>query len=885
VGFLVAPTKKEGAQLKKQRKPSQNKVALVDLATGKDTQIAKVRRFAFSGSGNGWVALQKYAADAAPGGGAAAPPAAGAGAAGGGASSDRPKGSDLILRHLPTGASRNVGNVSEFSFNKPGTWIAWTIDAPDQDGNGLVLFNLEKSFAFDADSANASYERPSWTEKGDAVAVLKGTEDKAYKDKRYAVVGVRQIGLDMGPSNKDVYDPTGDKTFPAGFSISPDRSPAWADDLSAITFGIHPIKKKDDKSEPKPDAKADAKPADDKTAKTGEKPAAPPSAEPDPEEKPDLVLWHYQDKRLQTQQQVEEDRDKRFSFAAQYRVAAKKFVRLADETLRDVTVTPRSRWAIGFDTASYERSASMDGRRMQDVYVVNLETGQRTLAVKKAQGAVVASPDASRILYAENGHYFVYDIASVKATNITLTLPTSFVDDRDDHNVVKPMNSPLGWIKDGSAVWLNDGFDVWQVPAVGGNGVNLTVNGKKEQVRYQRRFVLDRDERGIDVAKPSYFMTYGEWTKKGGVARLTPGKPGVEPLLWEDAQFNRLMKAKDAAVFVYTRETFKEPADLYVADAGLKNGRKVSALDAQMAKFAWSSGSMLVDYVPDEPTLKGRKLQGALFLPANYEKGKSYPTLVYIYERLAQDANRFFTPTANGFNKSYYTSNGYAVLMPDITYKLNDPGKSAVWCVLPALKAAIATGVVDAKKVGIQGHSWGGYQTAFMVTQTDAFAAAVAGAPLTDMVSMYSLIYKNSGSANQGIFESSQGRFLGGYWDNWEAYYRNSPAFFARNVKTPLMLLHNDKDGAVDFTQGVEYFNTLRRLGKSVWMLEYLGENHSLRKPANMSDYTVRMKEYFDHFLMGKPAPAWLSTGVPRLEMDDHLKERADQQKKAGDGK
>jgi dipeptidyl aminopeptidase/acylaminoacyl peptidase len=200
---------------------------------------------------------------------------------------------------------------------------------------------------------------------------------------------------------------------------------------------------------------------------------------------------------------------------------------------------------------------------------------------------------------------------------------------------------------------------------------------------------------------------------------------------------------------------------------------------------------------------------------------------------------------------------------------------SAVWCVLPALRAAIATGVVDPKRVGIQGHSWGGYQTAFLVTQTNMFAAAVAGAPLTNMVSMYSLIYKNSGRTNQAIFESSQGRFRGGYWDNWEAYVRNSPVNFARNVTTPLMLLHNDKDGAVDFTQGVEYFNTLRRLKKPVVMLEYVGENHGLRKPENQRDYTVRMKEFFDHHLQGAPAPAWLTEGVSRLDMDKHLKERS----------
>ncbi len=271
---------------------------------------------------------------------------------------------------------------------------------------------------------------------------------------------------------------------------------------------------------------------------------------------------------------------------------------------------------------------------------------------------------------------------------------------------------------------------------------------------------------------------------------------------------------------------------------------------------------------------KDVKLQAALYLPAGYEKGKKYPTIIYYYEKMSQQLNRYALPSYNGFNKSVYTSHGYAVLMPDITYKLNDPGMSAAWCVLPALAAAVATGIVDRAKGGLQGHSWGGYQTAFLVTQAD-FAAAVAGAPLTNMISMYSSIYFNSGGGNMAIFESSQGRFLGGYWDNLEAYQRNSPVYHAAKVQTPLIILHNDKDGAVDWNQGIEYYNTLRRLKKPVIMLQYVGENHGLVKPANMKDYTVRMKEWFDHWLMGKPAPEWMVQGIPHLKMKDHLKERS----------
>jgi dipeptidyl aminopeptidase/acylaminoacyl peptidase len=315
----------------------------------------------------------------------------------------------------------------------------------------------------------------------------------------------------------------------------------------------------------------------------------------------------------------------------------------------------------------------------------------------------------------------------------------------------------------------------------------------------------------------------------------------------------------------------------------LKGARRITDGQAQVAPWRWSAGSRLIEYTstPATPKGKGHQLQAALFLPADYQPGKRYPTIVYIYEKLSEGANRFAHPTAYGFNRSVYTSQGYAVLMPDIQYTVNDPGMSAVWCVLPALKAAIASGVVDPDRVGLQGHSWAGYQTSFLVTQTDAFKAAIAGAPLTNMVSMFSLVYKNSGGGNMAIFESSQGRFRGGYWDNWDAYVRNSPIAHATKVKTPLVIMHNDRDGAVDFTQGVEYYNTLRRLGKPVVMLEYVGENHNLVKTSNRFDYTVRMREFFDHYLRGTPAPAWWTEGVPRLEMDKHLDERPIKPKKA----
>jgi len=851
--FMIYPTAKEAKALRRERKTPESgaKAALLNLTSGDKLEFDKIKSFAFSRENPGWLAFLKNAPE------------------GQAREKEKWSGADLILRELATAKDLTFGNVSEFAFDKKGQWLAMIIDAYGQGGNGVAVRNMATGVVSSLDSDKANFKSLVWTEKGEALACLKGKEEKGFEDKFYSVVGFTgfvpapaQKGAPQTPGGiqKAAYDPKDDKAFPQSMSISPNRPPQWTDDLDAILFGIYEPKKKEEGAKG-PGAAADQ--------------PAPPAAAPAPAESdediPDLVLWHWQDKRLQSQQQVEASRDQSFSYLAEYRVKDKKFIRLADEDVRQVSAAPKQRFAVGLDNRAYELEANLDGRRKQDVYVIDMKTGARKLALKECRNYYMPSTDGTHFLYYEDGHFFTYDMTAGKSYNLTKDVPASFVNEDDDHNVVKPPDFPVGWNKDGQFVVLSDGWDMWSVPVHGGTkGVNLTVNGAKDQIRYQRRIQIDPEEKGIDLTKPIYVVTYGEWTKKAGFSFIEKGKPAPTVLLWEDAGFGGIQKARKAEVYLYTRDTFKEYPNYYVTDALLKSGRKITDANPQQKDFLWTSGSLLIDY----KSAKGDKLQAALFLPANYETGKRYPTLVYYYEKMSQQLNRYTQPSSNGFNKSVYTSNGYAVLMPDITYKINDPGMSAVWCVLPALDAAAASGVVDRSKVGLQGHSWGGYQTAFLVTQAD-FAAAVAGAPLTNLISMYSSIYFNTGGANQAIFESSQGRFKGGYWDNLEAYQRNSPVYYAAKVKTPLIILHNDKDGAVVWNQGIEYYNTLRRLKKPVIMFQYVGENHGLAKAANQKDYTVRMKEFFDHYLKGGPAPKWLTEGIPYLKMKDDLKVRA----------
>jgi len=882
VAFTIYPSQREARRLRQQRKPVQNKVAVVNLATGQKTEFDKIRRFAFSGEKPQVIALYGYGPEAAPA-------ANGNGAGQAAVATPRTEGADLLLYSLANGSVINIGNVGDFAFDESGSYLAYTIDARDEIGNGVQLRDLRTDVVRPLDSDQAVYRKLAWADSGPALAVLRGKPDSAAKDTAYAVLTFTGIGTPT--QKKFAFDPAGRADFPSGMRVSADRAPRVADDFGTVFFGIR---------EAKPKAANDVVASREGGAaqRSIVQAGAPgeggtrnqPHVDPD-DENPTLVLWHWKDPRLQSQQLVQEQQDRTYSYLSEVRLADNKFIRLSDDALRQVTILPHDHYAYGVDSRDYDQRASYDGRRYADIYAVDLKTGVKTLALRKSLSFFgLPSPDGKEMLFwGDDGNYWTLDLATGQKRNVTKDAPVSFANTDDDHNnIVPPPRPVLAWSKDASAVLLSDGWDVWRVPvAANAKPVNLTQDGRKNDVRYQRLYSFVGGsaagragrggraggagiEEGIDLTRPLYFGTYGEWTKKEGLARVEPGKIGATSLVFDDASFN-FIKAKDADVYLYTRQTSRDFPNYYVASADFRSGRQITDANPQQKDFAWSSGARLIKYVSD----KGDTLQGALYLPANYEPGKKYPLLVTIYDKRSQLLNSYVTPSETSTpNRSIYTSRGYAVLDPDIVYKVNDPGMSAVWCVLPAVRAAIATGMIDSSHVGLWGHSWGGYQTAFLVTQTNMFHAAVAGAPLTDMVSMYSSIYWNTGGTNQGIFESSQGRFKGNFIQNYDAYIRNSPAFHADKVTTPLVILHNDKDGAVDFNQGITYYNTLRQLGKDVILLEYIGENHGLQRPVNQKDYAVRMREWFDYQLKGAPPADWIVNGVPRLKMEDELKAR-----------
>ncbi|HBE67982.1 MAG TPA: S9 family peptidase [Planctomycetaceae bacterium] len=817
-----------------------NKVVLLNLETGQTKEFDKAQSFRFSGENPKCLAIHKMKPKGRPSGDGGW------------------DGTDLLIHDLQSDSQINIGNVKSFSFNKSGDHLAMVIDAEGKSGNGLQLFHVNDSRIEILDSSKSTYGSMAWTREGDALALLKANKDDEFENDRRHLLAFSNVG--SAKQQKMLLDPVLDPGIPESMTISSNRTPQWNEERTAVFFGIEELKKKDDKKS----GEQNGGPSDkDGDAKKG-------PAQSADEKDAGLVIWHWQDPRLQSMQQKQESSDKRRSDLCVHQVESATTIRLADEEIPRVSVSRPYKFAVGRDNRKHELSGNLDGRRLQDIYTIDLESGKRKLALEAARYVFDVGPDGISLLYYKNeGHFYVYNMRDGTHTNITENAEVSFIDTEDDHNITNPPRRPVGWTADSKHVLLSDGWDVWKVSIDGKSSENLTVNGKAEQIRYTNPHRFDPDIDGIDMSAPVYFSAYGEWTKQAGFARLMPGKTGVEMLVWEDASFGRLSKLEDEPVYMYSKSTNQDPTSYYVAGPDLNDSVRHTDLTAEREKFKWSDGVKLIDYTNSQ----GVRLQGALHLPAGYIEGKKYPTIVYMYEKLSQTANRFDSPRTGGFSASIYTSNGYAVFNPDIVFEINDPGMSSKDCILAGLDAAIESGVVDPEKVGLHGHSWGGYQTAFLITQTDRFKAAVSGAPLTNMISMYSSIYWNSGSANQPIFESSQGRFKGGYWDNLDAYARNSPVYFAEQVTTPLLLLHNDEDGAVDWNQGIEYFNTLRRLGKPVVMLQYVGENHGLRKPENRKDYSYRMLDFFNHYLKADKAPQWWTDGIKHLDMKEHVKD------------
>ncbi len=507
------------------------------------------------------------------------------------------------------------------------------------------------------------------------------------------------------------------------------------------------------------------------------------------------------------------------------------------------------------------------GRPSADVYLIDIETGARTKVKDGIDDQYLqASPGGRYLLYLQADQYWTIDTATRAAANVSKPAQTSFINRESDATVKqKPSFGFAGWTKNDEAVILYDKFDAWRVAANGSGATRLT-DGATEQIRH-RYARLDPDEEWIDTSQPVHFGLFSIWTKRSGYARLDPGA-ALKPLVLDDKSITGLAKAKDAEVFAYTIQAFDDPPDVMVGGPELKGARAVAKTNTFAGDYAWGR-SELIEYKNE----RGERLQGALFYPAGYEPGRKYPMVVYMYERLSDGLHRWSSPSdREPYNPAVFTSLGYMFLQPDIVFRPREPGLSVADCVGAAVKKVITMGSVDAARIGIIGHSWGGFDTVFLATHTNIFAAGVAGAPITDLVSNYGNHHWSAGIAETDHIETGQQRMEVPLWEDLQAYVRNSAVFGVNTMKTPLLVAFGDNDGTVHWHQGVELYNIARRAQKDVVMLVYGGEDHSNRRKPNQIDYQRRIVQWFGHYLKNEPPQPWITSGVSFLDREQELK-------------
>ena len=865
VAYSIGISEAQEEKLKKEKKPVPKKIGILNLTTGDLSTVDGIESFAFSPDG-AWLAMRrtppekkdsdkKDSSDASE-------------------VDDTPAGAALLLRQLSTGRDASFGNVSEYAWQnvpKTGTLLAMTINAEDKTGNGIQIFDVHTAAVRVLDTSASVYSGLSWRKKSADLAVLRAKSDDHHEGPTQVALAWTNLG--QSSESAPVYDPTADAKFPAATRTVSFHKPEWALDGGIVFLGL--AKWEDKIGEPAKPATpaadatktADASKSNDASAKdTGA------AKNKDEDEQPAVDVWNWRDVEVMPKQKLNAKNDRQKNMLAAWHLGKNSLVPLGKDLDERITPLKHQSLAVSADWSAYAMERSI-GRPAADIALVDVSAGART----KIQDGLnddhylEESPGGRHLLYFHDDHYWTVNTATHAVVNITQNAQTSFVDRESDWTIKqKPPFGIAGWTKDDAAVILYDKFDLWQVAPDGSHAVRLT-DGATDQIRH-RYEKLAPEEEWIDTSKPIYLSLFGIRSKKSGFARLQPGASGAlteEHLVLLDKSLDRLAKAKDADVFEYVQQTFVESPNAFIAGPDLKSAKAVTKTNPFQSNYAWGREE-LIEYKNSH----NERLQGALFYPAGYDSSKKYPMIIYMYEKLSDGLHRYSAPSErNYYNVTAMNSHGYFVLEPDILFKPRDPGVSVLDCVTAAAKRVIQMGVIDAKKIGIMGHSWGGFDTTYLATHTtNFFAAAVAGAPITDLVSNYGNHHWSSGIAETDHIETGQQRMEVPLYEDLQAYIRNSAVFGVSSMTTPLLIEVGDSDGTVFFHQGVELYNIARRARKDVVLIEYAGEDHGLRKKANQVDYQRRIFQWFGHYLKDEPTPLWISKGETYLDHERELK-------------
>lgn len=743
------------------------------------------------------------------------------------------KDSTLYVRSLDGSKTFQFPTVTDFQFAKKSGMLYYTSAAEGEAG--IFTLNPEKGSPALIKEGKGVFKQTTFDEKGERLAFLYcADKDSSYK----------ALSLWLSEHNAPAKEiaTRGNRAFPAEWVINENGMLQFSKSASRLFFGTSPEPRQKDTTQLA-------------------------------ENRPNVQVWSWDEPVQYTVQNYNKEKDLKKSYQAVYNLGNGSIFQLANEELPNIQLGNEGDAPLALLSTSrpYSLSSMWEARTRSDYYTVSLDNGERKQIAQADYGRFRLSPQGKYAYWYGETDSCWYTIALAEGKQYRLTTPESFPawDEENDVPDYPYAHGAAGWTANDQNLLIYDRYDIWKFdPTAATPPINLTVNGRKEKLSY-RLEQLDKEARFIDLGKPQLLKGFNEATKGYGFynARLSaPAAP--KTLLAGNYMLRSINKAKNTDDVIYTMETFQQYPDIHYSTLAFKKSVQLTHGDKQQEGFIWGTAE-LVSWV----SLDGRPLEGVVYKPANFDPNKKYPMMVNFYERNSETLYNYRMPEPHRSTIDYhlYNSNEYVIFNPDIRYVDGYPGESFYNCLMPGITMMIAKGYIDEKGIGAQGHSWGGYQVAYLATRTNLFSAIESGAPVVNMFSAYGGIRWGSGMARSFQYEHTQSRLGATPWSSPLRYLENSPLFTMDKVQTPILIMHNDADGHVPWYQGIEYFVAMKRLGKPCWLLNYTGEPHWPMHMANRIDFQRRMFQFFNHYLKKEKMPKWMSEGVPAVEQPFEL--------------
>jgi len=842
VVFMIVPPHDSTRQAKLDDVPPPKRpkhdLGLLDLSSGDTTRIDRVQSYKLPDEGRDWIAYRHE------------PPRPDSSESDEDNNSEDNDGAPLTLHHLDNGETWRYDNVTDYAVAEEGPLLAYTV--ADSTGKSIHAAQLDGDTpqVTTLHSSELAYPQMALDDAGSQMAFLNGpdsTDVPHYENTLYHWT--------PGDTEPTAIVESGTSALPNEWLVSEQAGLSFSANGSRVFFGTAPT--------------------------------PPPSVEKDSlleEEQVKLDIWHWQDPYLQPMQKERADEKKQQTYRAVYVIETNRTLQLATEKLPAVTVADEGNAdvALGITNRPYRQELSWDWPPAYDAYLIDLRSGERERILQDVQSVPQLSPTGEYVAWwdREAREWKGLDTDTQEQRTLSASIPHAVHDHRHDVPYPAGPYGLAGWTEDTEQVVIYDRHDVWAVDPEQPTDARAVTDemGRDNDLRF-RHVSLDPDRDPAAwgnwpnpvnpptvVPNELLLSAFNVETKADGFYRdeLGSGERPAE-LIMMNRSFSSPEKADDADRLLYTRESVREFPDLWVTDRSFRDPEKLSTVNPQQSDYRWATVE-LVEWT----SANGEQLEGLLYRPEDFDPDQEYPMMTYFYEQYSDDLHEHYAPAAHRsiINFTFYASRGYLVFVPDIHYEKGYPGESAMQSVMPGVTRLADRDYVDEDRIGVQGHSWGGYQIAYMVTKTDLFAAAEAGAPVSNMISAYGGVRWGTGMSRMFQYEDTQSRIGGSLWDMPMRYINSSPIFQADRVDTPLMMMHNDQDSAVPWEQGIELFVALRRLNKPAWLLNYTGEVHWPTDLAEKRDWTTRMQQFFDHYLKDAPAPEWLDKGIPAVESE-----------------